>query len=220
MSDARSGFPESGASKRAAVFLDRDGTINEEVGYVNDLDRVRVYPWSGEAIRRLNRTGLPVVVVTNQSGVARGYFTEELVHEVHQKIATQLAGENAHLDAFYYCPHHPNAALEAYRVECRCRKPAIGMLEAAAERFGINLGKSYVVGDSTRDLHLGWNAGARTILVMTGYGRGNYQYQRQGWPRMPDLVTESLLEAVENILRELEGACGTPRQGALTPCNL
>jgi D-glycero-D-manno-heptose 1,7-bisphosphate phosphatase len=197
-------------SRQAAVFLDRDGTINEEVGYVNHLDRVLVYPWAPEAIRKLNRAGLPVIAVTNQSGVARGYFTEELVRQAHQKIARQLAAQNARLDAFYYCPHHPEARLEAYRVDCRCRKPATGMLEEAAERFGIDLRKAYVVGDSTRDMQLGFNAGARTILVMTGYGKGNYEYQRQTWPRLPHLIAENLLEAADKILGELGRGGGSP----------
>src|SRR5574337_54433 len=90
------------------VFFDRDGTIIEEVGYLNHLDRVRLYSWTGEAVRKLNAAGLPVIAVTNQSGVGRGYFTEELVRKVHEKIAQELAAESARLDAFYYCPHHPN----------------------------------------------------------------------------------------------------------------
>ncbi len=186
-----------------AVFLDRDGTIIDEVGYLNHLDRVRLYPWTAEAIRKLNQAGLPAIVVTNQSGVGRGYFAEELVHQVHETIARALAAEGARLDAFYYCPHHPEAALEAYRKDCRCRKPSIGMLEEAAQRFSIDFQSSYVVGDSTRDMQLGFNAGARTVLVLTGYGRGNYENQRHTWPRMPDLIAENLFEAVEQILGEL-----------------
>ncbi len=185
-----------------AVFLDRDGTISEEVGYINHLDRLQLYPWSAEAIRKLNRAERPVIVVTNQSGVARGYFTEELLHGVHQKIALELAARGARVDAIYYCPHHPTAPLEAYRVNCRCRKPLIGMVEEAAKRFHIDLGSSYVVGDSYRDMQLGFHAGARTILVMTGYGRGEYEYQRHRWPRLPDRIAENLLEAVDIILGE------------------
>jgi D-glycero-D-manno-heptose 1,7-bisphosphate phosphatase len=185
-----------------AVFLDRDGTISEEVGYINHLDRLQLYPWSAEAIRKLNRADRPVIVVTNQSGVARGYFTEELLHGVHQKIALELAARGARVDAIYYCPHHPTAPLEAYRVNCRCRKPLIGMVEEAAKRFHIDLGSSYVVGDSYRDMQLGFHAGARTILVMTGYGRGEYEYQRHRWPRLPDRIAENLLEAVDIILGE------------------
>ncbi len=194
--------PDPRPPKLSAVFLDRDGTISEEVGYVNHLERLRLYPWACEAIRNLNRAGLPVIMVTNQSGVAQGYFPEELVHQVHQKIAAELAASDAHLDAVYYCPHHPNGRLAAYRENCRCRKPATGMAEEAAKRFCLDLKSSYVVGDSTRDMEFGFNAGARTILVMTGYGKGNYEYQRSRWPRMPDLIAENLLDAAEKILED------------------
>lgn len=200
--------------KRSAVFLDRDGTINEEVGYVNHLARALIYPWSAEAIKKLNQAGIPVIAVTNQSGVARGYFTEELVRQVHRKMAQQLAAQNARLDGFYYCPHHPNATLQAYRLDCRCRKPATAMLEEAAERFGIDLEKAYVVGDSYRDMQLGFNAGARTIMVMTGYGRGEYEYHRGNWPRTPDLIAEDLLGAVEKILAELAIGAAAPGAGS------
>lgn len=189
--------------KRIAVFLDRDGTLNEEVGYINHIERLRLYPWAAEAIRKLNRAGLPVIVTTNQSGVGRGYFSEELVHRVHQKIALELAASEARLDAFYYCPHHPESALEAYRKKCQCRKPQAGMLEEAAKRFNVDLKSSYVVGDSTRDMEMGFNAGSRTVLVMTGYGRGNYENLLGRWRRKPDLIAENLLEAVEKILGEL-----------------
>lgn len=202
-SKKRRAIPASGGKSSngiPAVFLDRDGTICEEVGYVNHLNRVQIFPWAAEAIRKLNRAGLPVIVVTNQSGVGRGYFTEDLVKRVHTKIALELAGTDARLKAFYYCPHHPTAQLERYREECRCRKPRTGMMEEAAKRFGLDLGKSYVIGDSYRDVQLAFNAGARSILLMTGYGRGEYEYRRKGWPRMPDMIAENLLEAAEKIL--------------------
>lgn len=209
----RTKFSFAGASRRQqsarapgplpAVFLDRDGTICEEVGYVNHLDRLRVYPWSAKAIRKLNRAGLRVIVITNQSGVARGYFSEKLVRQVHQKISRELAAHRARLDAFYYCPHHPRAPRGPYRKDCRCRKPSIGMLERAAKRFHIDLKSSYVVGDSYRDMQVGFNAGARTILVKTGYGRGEYEHQLRRWPRRPDGIEENLLKAVEKILGEL-----------------
>ena len=186
-----------------AVFLDRDGTLNREVGYINHIDRLRLYPWSAEAIRKLNRAGVPVIVLTNQSGVGRGYFSEELVHRVHQRIALELAASEAHLDAFYYCPHHPDSNQAAYKKKCQCRKPLVGMMDEAAKRFHIDVKSSYVVGDSTRDMEMGFNAGARTVLVMTGYGRGNYENLRGRWLRHPDLIAENLLEAVEKILGEL-----------------
>ena len=197
-----------------AVFLDRDGTITEEMGYINHLDRVQVYPWAAEAIRKLNRAERPVIVVTNQSGVARGVFTEDLLHQVHRKVAFELAAQKAKLDAIYYCPHHPNGPLEAYRVKCQCRKPATGMVMDAARRFQIDLSSSYVVGDSYRDMQLGFNAGARTILVMTGYGRGEYEHQRHRWDRLPDRIAENLLEAVDIILGESARRGSIPRRRA------
>jgi len=212
--------PKPPAPRKTAVFLDRDGTINEEVGYVNHLHRVRLYPWASEAIRKLNRAGVPVVAVTNQSGVARGYFTEELVRQAHEKIARELALQGARVDAYYYCPHHPAAPLEAYRLDCRCRKPSTALLEQAAGRFELDLQESYVVGDTYRDMQLGFNAGARTILLMTGYGRGEYEYQRSNWPRSPDLIAENLLEAADKILGELADTGGNRRQGSLAPCKL
>lgn len=199
-----------------AVFLDRDGTISEEVGYVNHLDRVQLFPWAAQAIRKLNQAGMPVIVVTNQSGVGRGYFSEDLVRQVHMKIALELAASNARLDAFYYCPHHPAATLEEYRKQCRCRKPAAGMLEEAAKRFSLDLESSYVVGDSYRDVQLGHEAGARSVLVMTGYGRGEYEHHRKTWPRLPDMIAENLLEAVDKILRSPARRNSKPRARRLT----
>jgi D-glycero-D-manno-heptose 1,7-bisphosphate phosphatase len=209
--------PRSGAVARgvSAVFLDRDGTICEEVGYVNHVSRLQLYPWSAEAIRKLNRAGRPVIVATNQSGVARGYFSEELVREVHQKMAGELAAHGAKVDAIYYCPHHPTGQLQAYRADCRCRKPLTGMLEEAAQRFHIDLGSSYVVGDGYRDMQLGFNARAHTILVLTGYGRGEYEHQRHRWPRMPNWIAENLLEAVDIILGEAAGRSAGTRRSSL-----
>jgi D-glycero-D-manno-heptose 1,7-bisphosphate phosphatase len=185
------------------VFVDRDGTLNEEVGYMNHLSRLRLFPWSGEAVRKLNEAGLPVVAVTNQSGIARGYFTEELLHQIHEEMARQLAAQRARIDAFYYCPHHPEAPLPEYRRSCRCRKPAAGMVQEGARRFHLDLAKSYIVGDSYRDMELGVNTGLHTILVMTGYGRGEFEYHAQQWARQPEHVVENLLEAAMLILEDL-----------------
>jgi D-glycero-D-manno-heptose 1,7-bisphosphate phosphatase len=198
----RSTVPNGEAESRPAVFLDRDGTISEEVGYVNHIDRLRLFPWTALALRKLNEAGMAVVVVTNQSGVGQGYFPEELVLRVHERIREELASQGARVDAFYYCPHHPNARLAAYRKVCRCRKPETGMLEQAAADLGVDLGSAYVVGDSTRDIETGFKARARTVLVLTGYGKGNYEYHRADWPRRPDWVAENLLEAAERIIAE------------------
>lgn len=196
--------PRDGGRKlRPVIFLDRDGTVTDEVGYINHISRAKIYPYAPEAIRLLKSTGLPVIIVTNQSGVGRGYFTEEIVNQVHRMVQDALQAAGTSVDAFYFCPHHPSAAIEKYRQQCGCRKPGTGMPEQAAEQFGIDLAASYVVGDTYRDMQMGFNIGARTILLMTGYGRGEYEYRRQSWPRMPDLIAENLLEAARLVLEEL-----------------
>ncbi len=197
------------SAPKGAVFLDRDGTICEEVGYVNHLDRIQVYSWSAKAIRKLNRAGLPVIVVTNQSGVGRGYFSERLVRQANAKISKELAAKGAHLDGFYYCPHHPTASVIEYRKDCRCRKPSTGMLEEAAQRFNLDLKSSFVVGDSYRDMQLAFNCGARSIMLMTGYGKGEYAHHRKKWPRMPEMLAANLLEAIEKILKARSHANAT-----------
>jgi len=140
--------------------------------------------------------------VTNQSGVARGYYSEELIHQVHRKISAALARRDARIDEYYYCPHHPSGQVAAYKIDCQCRKPSTGMVIEAARKYRLDLASSYVVGDSYRDMQLGFNAGTRTILVMTGYGRGEYEYYRHHWPRMPDHFAENLLDAAEIIQNE------------------
>ncbi len=183
-----------------AVFLDRDGTISEEVGYVNHLDRFRLYPWTVEAIRRLNRAGLQAVVITNQSGVARGYFPESLVNEIHEKMCAELAAQGAVIDRIYYCPHHPEGRVEAYRIRCDCRKPGTGMIERAARDLNLGLGSSFVVGDRYQDLEVGFRVEARTVLVLSGYGKGELLYQRTSWAQQPDHIAPTLLQAVDWIL--------------------
>lgn len=195
---------QDGRQKRAvlkpAVFLDRDGTINEQMGYINHLSRFHLLPGVGGAIRSLNECGLPVVVVTNQSGLARGYFPESLLDAVHEEMHRLLALEGAHLDGLYVCPHHPEAKEERYRLACSCRKPKTGLLEQAAAEMGLDLHRSYVVGDRWSDLRCGAAAGATTILVLTGYGRGDACYIGPGQAVQPDFVAEDLQEAVQWIL--------------------
>lgn len=201
--------PQNGGRKlRPAIFLDRDGTVTDEVGYINHVSRAKIYPFAAEAVRMLKSTGLPVIIVTNQSGVGRGYFTEEIVGQVHRMVQDNLEAAGTTIDAYYHCPHHPSAVVEKYRQECRCRKPGTGMPEEAAEKFGIDLSRSWVVGDTYRDMKMGFAIGARTILLMTGYGRGEYEYRRTEWPRMPDWVAENLLEAAKLILMEFEAPAG------------
>lgn len=183
-----------------AVFLDRDGTINEQMGYINHLSRFHLLPGVGEAIRRLNEYGLPVVVATNQSGLARGYFPEALLTAVHEEMRRLLALDGARIDGLYVCPHHPEAKEERFRLACTCRKPKTGLLEQAAAEMGLDLRRSYVVGDRWSDLRCGAAVGATTILVLTGYGRGDACYIGPGQAVQPDCVADDLLAAVEWIL--------------------
>lgn len=183
-----------------AVFIDRDGTLNEEAGYVNHPHRLRLLPRSAEAIRRLNRSGLKAVMVTNQSGVARGYFSEEVLQAVNEALVGQLKAEGAYLDGLYVCLHHPTEGEPPYRARCDCRKPEPGLLRRAAADLGLDLPRSWMVGDKISDVLTGRRAGARSILVLTGYGLGEREYRRSRWPTDPDHVAEDLLEAVEWIL--------------------
>jgi D-glycero-D-manno-heptose 1,7-bisphosphate phosphatase len=154
-----------------AVFLDRDGVIIDDVHYLARFDQVRLIPGAATAIRRLNQAAIPVVVVTNQSGVARGLFPESFVPLVHAHLSELLADWGAHIDRFYYCPHHPDKGIEPYVVDCCCRKPKPGMLHQAATEMGLNLARSWMIGDKLSDLQAGSAAGCRTILVRTGHGK-------------------------------------------------
>ena len=188
--------------KQRAVFIDRDGTISEEVGYVNHPSRFRLLPHSGEAVRLLNEAGWLAILVTNQAGVARGYFSEDMVQQVHARLESELARDGARLDAIYYCAHHPSLGEPPYRLDCDCRKPKPGLINRAASEFDIDLGQSWMVGDRFGDVELAHNAGVHSGFVMTGYGRGEWEHQRGSWTIAPDLITEDLLEAVQRITGE------------------
>lgn len=187
-----------------AVFIDRDGTLTEEVGYVNHPRRLRLLPRTAEAIRRLNRSGLKAVMVTNQSGVARGYLSEEVLQAVNEALVSQLKAEGAYLDGLYICVHHPTEGKPPYRAVCDCRKPEPGLLRRAAADLGLDLSRSWVVGDKIIDITAGRRAGAQSILVLTGYGLGEWEYRRSLWPSEPDHVAPDLLDAVDWILARSE----------------
>jgi D-glycero-D-manno-heptose 1,7-bisphosphate phosphatase len=188
--------------KRRAVFIDRDGTISEEIGYVNHPSRYRVFAYAAEAIKLLNEAGWLAILITNQAGVARGYFTEDVIGAVHNLLAQELARGGARLDAIYYCPHHPSVGEPPYRFDCDCRKPKPGLIRRAAAEFDIDLAGSWMIGDRYSDTELARNAGLRAALVLSGYGRGEWEYQRAAWRHQPDLIAENLLEAVSKIREE------------------
>jgi D-glycero-D-manno-heptose 1,7-bisphosphate phosphatase len=158
-------------SLRPAVFLDRDGTVNVEVHYLSQPDQLELLPTVSETISMLNTRGIAVVVVTNQAGIARGYFPEHRLVAVHDHLIQMLSARNATLDGIYYCPHHPTAGLGTYRISCDCRKPMPGMLTRAAAELGLDLTRSVMIGDRKSDLEAGANAGCQTALVLTGYGK-------------------------------------------------
>jgi D-glycero-D-manno-heptose 1,7-bisphosphate phosphatase len=187
-------------NKTPAIFLDRDGTLSHEVGYVNHPSRFRLYPWAVDAVRAVNRAGWLAVLVTNQAGVARGYFPETVVRQVMGKLQDAMAGGGARFDGVYICMHHPTLGEPPYREDCDCRKPRPGMLRRAESELGADLSRSWVVGDRRSDLQLAWSVGARGALVKTGYGRGELEHLAPGWDRAPDLVAANTLEAVEHIL--------------------
>ncbi|HMC83722.1 MAG TPA: HAD family hydrolase [Candidatus Polarisedimenticolia bacterium] len=188
-----------------AVFMDRDGTVAEEVGYVNHVSRVRLLPGSAQAIQRIRASGFLAVIVTNQSGVAREYFDEALIGRVHERLEELLTREGAALDGIYYCPHHPREGKPPYRRECDCRKPQPGLLTLAAAERQIDLARSYMVGDGIVDVGAGASVGATTILVLTGYGRGLLEHRRSRWTVQPDHIAEDLPSAVSWILQREEG---------------
>ncbi len=186
---------------RSAVFLDRDGTIIREVNYLSRLEEIELFPSAAAAIAKLNQQQIPVILVTNQSGVARGKFTEEFVKESHNYLQKLLQKQNAHIDDFFYCPHHPKAGNPPYKTVCTCRKPAPGMLLAAAGKHHLNLQQSYVIGDKLIDVELGFKAGAKGILVETGYGLKEKK-QLENSKIIPDKICIDLSQAVDWILQQ------------------
>ena len=182
------------------MFIDRDGTLTEEVGYVNHPSRLRLLPRAAEAIRRLNAAGVAAVVVTNQAGIARGYFSPEMLEAVNDKLRQDLAGAGARLDGLYVCPHHPTEGEPPYRARCECRKPRPGLLLRAAAELGLDLARSTMVGDKASDLVPARAVAARAVLVLTGYGLGEWEHRRDTFETAPDHVAGDLLDAVEWVL--------------------
>jgi len=184
-----------------AVFLDRDGTIIEEVGYLDRPERVEFFPWTIDAIRVLNRADLGVVLVSNQSGIARGFFTDAVVDTVHQRMDDMLSAGGARIDAYYYCPHHPDGSVAELAKVCDCRKPARGLVDRAVAEFGVDPARSFVVGDRWLDIGLARTVGARGVLVRTGYGEREEGKPPNGMEA--DAIVDNLIAASSWILNNL-----------------
>ena len=184
---------------KPAVFLDRDGVVIEDSHYLDDPSRVKLLPGAAETIAALNRAGWTIVVVTNQSGVARGLFSLDSVGAVHDHIATLLLQSFAKIDAFYFCPHHSEADVLEFRAECECRKPKPGLLRCAARELGLELAASWMIGDRVSDLEAGAAAGCRTALVRSGCGN---EVELLGLDRTAlklELVADDLADAVAKL---------------------
>ena len=185
------------------VFLDRDGTLNEDAGYLDRLERLVLFPGCIDAVRLLNRAGYLVAVVTNQAGVANGLYGEDTVREIHRYIAARFAAGRARIDGFYYCPHLVDAPIQAYRRDCDCRKPHPGLIRQAERELGIDVSRSFVVGDRWRDIEMGRAVGARTVLVRTGYGRSEEAKPPENVAA--DIVVDNVMQAVVWILEQGRG---------------
>ena len=187
-----------------AVFLDRDGTLNEDPapGYLGDPGKVKLMPHVGSVLFRLHELfSFKFIVISNQSGIARGYLTTKQVEEVNNRINELLMEHNVRIDQFYFCPYHPdfNSA-----EECKCRKPSPEMILKAAEDHNIDLSESYFIGDSVSDIECGMNAGTKTILILSGYGRDTlYSLQKQN--KIPRFVADNFMEAGDIIIKDLNG---------------
>lgn len=188
---------------RPVVFLDRDGTLNVEVGYIRDVSNLNLIEGAAAAVKRLNDAGVAAVLATNQSGVARGYYPEEHIHALHDRLTKLLAEQGAKLDAIYYCPHLEEGTVEPFNFACSCRKPEAGMVEQALKDYpDLDRRRAYVVGDKSTDVELAHKFGGKGVLVTTGYGQdvleGKYQ-----WPVKPDYIAQDINEAVDWILKDL-----------------
>ena len=182
--------------KVSAVFLDRDGTINEEVGYLNRLEDLRLFTFNYEAIGLINKAGMRAVVISNQSGVARGFFDEKFLEIVHNRINKMLGENGACIDRFYYCPHHPTEGNGIFTRQCDCRKPKTGMFLKAAAELNIDLSSSYMIGDNPKDIEAASGASVVGILVRTGYGKNVDVLDKAVY------IASDILDAVKWIMRD------------------
>jgi D-glycero-D-manno-heptose 1,7-bisphosphate phosphatase len=191
--------------KRKAVFLDRDGTINKDVGYPNSYSLIEIYPYSYEAVRKINKAGLLSIIATNQSGIGRGLIQEENLIDIHQKLEEAFKEHNAYFDGIYYCPHYAHSTDPRYKKDCACTKPNPGMGLQAASDLNIETSSSYMIGDKVSDILFGLSIQAKSILVLTGYGRESLPKLKTNKIE-PAFTAPTLLDAVDWILEEEKGS--------------
>ena len=191
-------------AKKPAVFLDRDGTLMVNVEYISNPAQVRLFTKTADALKRLKKAGFYLIIVTNQSGAARGYFPESAIHKVNQKLQQKLRAKGTGIDAFFYCPHHPKGTVKSLTKKCDCRKPGTGMVKQALKRFPIDLSRSYVVGDNLGDVELAKNARlAAGVLVRTGHGRYNVAEVRKLKMKNSHIVP-GIAQAARWILKDIK----------------
>ncbi len=198
-------------SCKPAIFLDRDGTLIEETGYLHRPEDIRICPTAVEAVEKINQNGVPAIVITNQSAIARGLMGEEDLQHLHRVLEDTFREKGAHIDAFYYCPHHPEAGKGAYTQTCSCRKPEPGLFLRAARELQLDLSTSHMIGDTLRDVEAGHRAGCQSILIKTGQGQDELlllgkedsSNSASSNPlQQPEYVAENILEAVNWILEQ------------------
>jgi len=183
-----------------AVFLDRDGTLNIDInGYIRTPDEFELFPFAGKSVKLLNDLGYKVIVVTNQSGVARGYYTQDDVNAIHDKMYKNLAKDGAKIDKLYYSPYHIEGKVEPFNINSECRKPSLGMFKKAVEDFKLRPEHSWMIGDRYTDIAFGSKAGMKTILLLCGLGKKEFMEDRDNWTVMPDYIVEDLWAAVQLI---------------------
>ncbi|UCF62691.1 MAG: HAD family hydrolase [bacterium] len=181
---------------KPAVFLDRDGTVCEEVGYLSDIDQLRLIPTAAKAIGIINQADWKTIIVSNQSGIARGYMTAEVVDQVNRQLLNLLQLEGVKVDGIYYCPHHPQG-LPPFDIDCACRKPGGGMLQKAAREHQLALDRSIIIGDKVSDVETGQQLNIPGILVRTGFGEGEIKKYQHQWQQAPDYIARDILDAIQ-----------------------
>ena len=173
--------------KRIAVFLDRDGVINKEVNYLHKIKDFKLERGALQGLKKLSNAKIPLIIITNQAGIARGYYKEKDYHKLMKYIINFLRKKGIKITAHYFCPHHPTEGIGKYRIECKCRKPNIGLFKKAARIHNIDLKNSFYIGDKTLDIKAGRNAGCKTILVLTGYAGRDGEYKTKPDYKFKDL---------------------------------